>query len=157
MASTRHDLLQPSLAAGSAAARPPYSDTASFVASFFGGPIAALGMFTMSSWRLDRLRRDAPLVLAGLIVYALWFVLWHGQGEASEMLAASLAMLGSNGPALALRLIGLGLFAAGAALHRRERRSAELFGLARPKPWLVVVAWIVVGNVADAFALGRLP
>jgi lysylphosphatidylglycerol synthetase-like protein (DUF2156 family) len=56
--------------------------------------------------------------------------------------------IGGRSMALAERLMALLAFALNAALHRREQRSADLFGLKRPNGWVAGIALIVFGFAA---------
>ena len=142
MSGARPDLLKPSLA-HDAAARPPYSNTAVILAAFFGGPAGALAMFAWNAVRLNRLGRDAAFLVGGFVAYAAW-LLWP-QGDA----ALRASSFGRSGAALAVRVLALAIFVVALVRHRREQRSADLFGLARPSPWLPTIGCIVAGNAVD--------
>ena len=148
MPGTRPDLLKPTLSPDVVVVRPPFADVAVFLAALLGGPVAALGMFGANVGRLDRVPRDAGFLAAGVLVYGFWML--SPYGEASVLLSSYLGdMLGTNGRTLMLRLLALSIFVIAMLRHRREQRSADLFALARPSPWLPAIFWIVAGSMID--------
>ena len=140
-------LLRPSLAAG-VGARAPYSVQMGMLASFFGGPFAALAVVLLDAWRLRRLRAEA-LPLALLAVVALGGDLWLLLDPAPSLaLAGWLSMTRAGAVHLALRALSLAVFAAGLALHRQRQRAADLMGLPRPR-----ALWVGLALIAGGFAL----
>jgi len=146
MPSLREDLLSPSLAREAYVARAPYSTTAMLLVSFFGGAPAALAMFGLDTWRLGRMRRDAPWLAIAFAVTLGWaWARWHpGFGDALR------GWLGFSADAVLLRLLGLLIFGLALWRHRSEQRSTDLLGLARPNPWIVGIGLVIAGRLLDA-------
>lgn len=145
------ELLRPSLSPTAAPPRSPYSQQTAFLASFFGGPLAAMAMNVINSWRLGRLPRDAAWLLAG-IAAALGLEAWlivSADGQA--LLRQADALVGRNSLALASRALGLLLFVLGIVMHRREHQAVELMGGTRPNGVLAGIALIIGGTVAEVF------
>lgn len=145
----RPDLLRPSLTPDARINSAPYSLQTGFLSAFFGGPMAAWGMSMLNAWRLGQLRRHAAwLTLMGLAgIGLIWFLTASAAG--AQWLTVAARWLGPNAGHYTERLGALLLFAAGGFLHRREQRSADLFGLQRPNGWIAGVALIVGGYVAS--------
>jgi hypothetical protein len=143
-------LLRPSLVAGAAGVRAPYSLQMGMLASFFGGPFAALAVVLINALRLQRLRAEAlPLALlagAALAVEA-WLLL---DPTPSRALAGLLSTGVSAALRLALRALSLAVFVAGLLLHRQRQRAADLMGLDRPRGFLPGLGLIVGGLVLQA-------
>lgn len=155
----RPDLLRPSLSPSNRIERAPYSLQVGFLSAFFGGPLAAVGMSMLNSWRMGTLQRDAILLGAmGLLGAGLVGLLAVGSAEGAAWLVTLERWFGRNAGSYLERLGGLLLFAGEAALHRREQRAADLFGLPRPNGWIVGIAFIVGGRAGslliDAAVLG---
>ncbi len=150
MADESSALLQPSLQAPRSG-RVPYSVQAQFLIAFFGGPVAALAMAVLNAERLDRVRQDAPWVLALLLLYAglaatLSFTAWG-----TEVMTALRQDFGGRvhtflGRLYALSCVGVAFWA-----HRRSHRARELMGRQAPSPWgpaLVLVSAGFLVNLA---------
>jgi hypothetical protein len=134
---SRDDLLQPSLTADRADATAIYSATAGYVTSFLGGPVAALAFAAVNSRRLGRLRADAPLLIAGLVLFlgAMWWVLtgpYHAE-------------IGNRHLNTGVRGAGLLYFGAIYLLHRRHYRAMEMMGIESPKAWGIGIACVLAG------------
>lgn len=131
MPMNRSELLRPSLTRATPA-RAPYSQQVHFLASFFGGPFAALALAAINGERLGRWRRDAPWVLLGLLVYlALEVALL--QAEAGRALLQQLdGWVGQGAHGLVVRVYALGCFVVFMLRHRREQAACDLVGLPRP-------------------------
>ena len=141
---TREELLQPSLS-NLRIAKAPYSVRTMFVTSFFGGPFAAIAIVAVNSVRLLRWKRDlAPLVLlfaaTGGFFAALQLTPW-GQG----FVAYLTSLVGRSSLSYISRILGLIIFGIGYWLHRKEQRSADFMGLARPNGWIGGLACFVIG------------
>jgi hypothetical protein len=140
-------LLRPSLAAGSGV-RAPYSLQMGMLASFFGGPFAALAVVLLNALRLQRLRAEA-LPLALLVFATLAAELWLLLDPAPSLALAGLLSTGPlNALELALRALSLALFADGLLLHRQHQRAADLMGLQRPRG-----LWVGLGLIAGGLLL----
>lgn len=152
MTMSRDELLRPSLGDADAA-RAPYSVRTTFLTAFFGGPLAALAIIALNSVRLRRWLPDLPVlgvVLVGFIalVLALDRTDWGGSFRAYLY-----GMAGQRALTYFFRLIALGFFGMGYALHRKEQRSADLVGMARPNGWIAGIACGIGGLVVQvAFA-----
>jgi hypothetical protein len=140
-------LLRPSLAAG-VGARAPYSAQMGMLASFFGGPFAALAAVLLNALRLRRLRPEA-LALGALALVMLVADTWLLLDPApTAALAHWLSIRPSNALHLWLRALSLAVFAAGLLLHRQRQRAAELMGLQRPRGF-----WVGLGLIAAGLLL----
>jgi hypothetical protein len=158
MGYTREELLRPSLA-GHALAKAPYSVQTAFLASFFGGPFAAIGILGANAIRLRRWRDFLPLglLLAAVpgLIGALWLTPWGG-----DIRQALTAAAGPLAVSLLSRAIGIAIFVMGYVMHRSEQRGADFMGLRRPNGLLAGLILIVLGMLADAaldLAVGASP
>ena len=149
MPSTREDLLRPSLSRPADVATAPYSSQAAFLTAFFGGPAAAVAMFSINSWRLGRAGRDAAAIALALAAYIGCMVFAQSPDLGLAVKTELLRWLGPGIWTVMLRLIGLAIFLLALLVHRREQRSAELFGLVRPNPWIVGIGLIAFGWACD--------
>lgn len=143
------ELLQPSLSR-TAPRRAPYAQQVHFLTAFFGGPLAAMAFNLLNSHRLERLRRDAPWLVAGLAL-ALGldaFLLLTEPGRA--FVAAAEAVLGRNVLGLAVRVLALGLFVLGLVMHRREHQAADLMGVPRPSGWVLGIGLVLAGSLFES-------
>lgn len=137
-------LLRPSLVAG-AGVRAPYSLQMGMLASFFGGPFAALAVLLLNASRLQRQRAEV-LPLALLVCLTLLLDAWMLLDPAPSQALANLLSTGpDNALRLALRGLSLAVFAAGLLLHRQHQRAADLMGLDRPRGLWVGLGLIVGG------------
>ena len=140
----RDDLLQPSLSIEKIAAAPP-STQAMFLTSFFGGPIAAVMMIAVASFRLRRLVRDLPLLIV-LLGAPIGAFAWLQTSVAAEGIRLWIqSNVGSSGFEFLIRLAGLMCFGIGYWLHAQAHRNSALLGLKAPNGWLVGVPCIVIG------------
>lgn len=146
--SIRHDLLQPSLSDPAAVGAAPYSQQTAMLTAFFGGPLALAVLFAIDARRLGRLGRDAPWIALVVAAYAGWMLFAWTTAAGLSLQVALVEELGRRGPQIVERLIAL--LGAGLAtlLHRKEHRSATLFGLKRPNGWVMGIALIVLGSAA---------
>jgi len=107
----------------------------------------------LNSVRLRRWLPDLPVlgvVLAGFIAFvlALYWTEWGG-----GLRAYLQAIAGERALTYLFRLIALGFFGLGYALHRKEQRSADLIGMARPNGWIGGIACGIGGLIVQvAFA-----
>lgn len=149
------DLLQPSLSARTVR-RPPYSLRAGFLASFFGGPAAALGMAALNAHRAGRLPRDLAWLLPALLAWLLFEAWWAATPSGQQFNEGLQAVLGASGPRYLERGLGLLGFALAYVLHRSEQQAADMMGLERPNGWVAGVALVVAGYVVTWLLKGWL-
>ena len=142
------DLLRPSLSDTGQVAAAPYTQQTSFFSAFFGGPFASAAMLLLNARRLGRLQRDVVWALVIAIAFAAWLVFVYTTPVGHALQVKMAEWVGGRSMALAERLMALLAFAVSAALHRREQRSADLFGLKRPNGWVAGIALIVFGFAA---------
>jgi hypothetical protein len=157
MGLSRDELLRPSLA-DTTIAKAPYSVQTAFLASFFGGPLAAVAIIAINSVRLRRLLRDlAPLAIA-VMAYVAFMLALTGTEWGMAFRASLNGLIGERSVSYLNRLVALVLFGLGYALHRKEQRSADLMGLDRPNGWIagfVCIAGGIVLLLALDAAVGR--
>ena len=152
-----HHLLQPSLSGqGQAPQAAPYTQQAGFLTAFFGGPFALAIIFAINSKRLSRLGRDAAWIALAALGYAAWVWFCQRTPGGQEVQAWLVQELGRRGPDIAERFIALAAYALMALCHRREQRSATLFGLDRPNGLWLGLALIVAGNVLSIILAASL-
>jgi hypothetical protein len=149
---SRPDLLRPSLSDPARLAAAPYSLQAGFFSAFFGGPLASALMLAVNARHLGRLPRDAGWVAVIAAAYIGWLYFAYQTPTGLAFQSALAGVLGSRAMALAERVLALAAFLVGLLLHRREQRSADLFGLKRPNGWVGGLALIAIGFVLT-FAL----
>ncbi|HZF16766.1 MAG TPA: hypothetical protein VE046_12575 [Steroidobacteraceae bacterium] len=141
---SNEDLLRPSLS-GERPAAPIFSTRAQFLTAFFGGGFAALAIGTANSFRLGRLGRDLPVVLA---LAAAYFGYLYSL-VATPLGRSAVAFLGLRPTSVPVRLGGLAVFAILYLLHRTALRSAALTGEPPANPWITAIACMVAGGVID--------
>ena len=103
-----------------------------------------------NSWRLGRLRRDLPLILAITAAAFLVLVELHRAGTLAS-LAAYLGGPPSRNMEIFLRAFGIACFAAIYFLHRGFFRAARVSGVKQRSGWvpgIVAVAAGVAANIA---------
>lgn len=156
MSTSQHDLLKPTLDRSDPASIAPYSVQAMFLVGFFGGPLAALAITGLNSYRLRRFPRDLPWLAAlAVVVIALsWFFFISSAGlPAREWIDEA---MGARGPRLLSRFFALVLVGVGFLMHRREQRNADLLGIKRPNGWIGGTICLIAGGVAFALFLMAL-
>lgn len=154
MPSTPEDLLRPSLSRSADVAAAPYGNQSAMLTAFFGGPIAAVVLFVINTWRLRTLRRDAIWLVVAALTCAGWFVFLHVGTAGSAFKSMLDAWLGSGARTILHRLVALAIFGLAAVRHRGEQRSTDILGMARPNPWGVCIGLIALGWAGDV-ALAR--
>lgn len=145
------DLLKPTL---SGYRQPPalYGSTGFFLSAFIGGPVGAAVYGSVNAWRLGRLAKDLPVIVAIAAAAYLAMLELDRQGVLAQIMAA----LGGRGRNFGIILRGLGLACAGAIyfLHREFYRAATVTGVA-PKPgWVPGIAASLAGIVANMAFVG---
>jgi hypothetical protein len=136
----REHLLTPSLGANAPSAA-PYSTRSSFLVALFGGPLAILLYAALSSWRLRR-PADIPVYAAGL---ALTVALMYAALVDRHLLAGVAAILGKDTIRFLSSALSLGLCGVFYLLHKKQHRSAALFGTKPPSPWIPAIICMVLG------------
>ena len=142
------DLLRPTL---SDTERVPelYGSTGFFLSAFFGGPAGAVIYGGFNSHRLNRLKKDVPLLLlifigAYLLPYALYQQGWLQQ------LAAMAGGRATRNYELILRVLGLLSFGAIYLMHRHFFRAARIVGSDGLSGWRPGIAAVLLGIWANA-------
>ena len=137
----REALLTPSLSSSSKPSTALYSVQSGFLVAFFGGGFAIILYAALNSIRLRR-----PLdALAYVAASALLCALFYAAAISWPPLVTLLDTLGQGSWRYVSRAASLLLFGAFYLLHRKEHRSAELFGLAPLSPWIPAIACMAVG------------
>lgn len=136
----REHLLTPSLASNTPSAA-PYSTRSSFLVALFGGPLAILLYAALNSWRLRR-PADIPVHLAG---FALLVALLYGAIVDRQLVAGVAAILGKDTFRFLSSALSLGLCGVFYLLHKKQHKSAALFDIKRPSPWIPAIACMVIG------------
>lgn len=138
----RESLLSPSL---SAAARAPstalYSVQSGFLVAFFGGGFGIILYSALNSWKLRRPLDALAYVAAAALLTALMAAAVAGWAP----LVSLFTMLGAGSARYFLRALSLLLFGAFYLLHRKQHRSATLFGIASLSPWIPAIVCIALG------------
>ncbi|MDQ1817394.1 hypothetical protein RBA41_29215 [Massilia sp. CCM 9210] len=132
----RESLLTPSLSPSQAPAAILYSVQSSFLLAFFGGPFAIIFYSALSSWKLRR-PLDALMYLPALALSTAFLVAVQA-GYAP--LIALIDAIGSGGARILSRALAMALFGVVYLMHRKQHRSAALFGAKPPAPWIPAIA-----------------
>jgi hypothetical protein len=153
MSTSQNDLLQPTLDSNAPVLMAPYSVQTTFFTGFFGGPLAALGIIGLNSYRLCRLSRDLPslIALGVAVLAATWFIFASPSGL--PVLAWITDLADGSGRRIVTRFLGLLFVGAGYLLHRREQRNANLLDVKRPNGWIGGSICFLVGGVLFALFL----
>ncbi len=150
MPSTLEDLLRPSLSRPADMAAAPYGNQAAMLTAFFGGPIAATGLFAINTWRLGRMSRDAVWLALALALCVGWIAFARSASVGLALKSELTDWLGSGALTIVQRLAALAVFLLALLRHRREQRSTDMLGLVRPRSWRVTIGLIVLGWACDA-------
>ena len=137
----RESLLTPSLSAERTAAPALYSVQSGFLVAFFGGGFAIILYAALNSWKLRRPLDALAYVAATILMLASLAAMVRGW----EPLLRLLEPLGNSAPRYFLRALSLLLFGAFYLLHRKQHRSASLFGIAPSSPWIAAIACGLIG------------
>jgi len=107
--------------------------------------LAAVVLRLLGGFGNTRLPRDAGWIVLIAVGFVAWLAFMH-RTEAGQALHLQMVdAVGRNAMSLAARLIALVACLGGAWLHRREQRSADLFGLVRPRGLGLGVLLILLG------------
>lgn len=137
----KDDLLQPSLSAGDAPGVSIYSTTTGYIASYFGGPLAAAIIALLNSFHLGRLNRDWPFGALALLAVPGYFK-WLQVGGRQQWLSA---VIGQRSIPYVYRLMGVLFFGLAYLLHRRYYRGMALVGVPARPGWVPGIIAIVAG------------
>jgi len=146
--SDREDLLKPSLDGETGPSTTIFSPATGFVSGFLGGPVAAVVVGGVNAYRLGRLSRDFPIVLAAFMcAIGLGMLLWSRGGVAwldKHFLPGATMSL--------VRLAGVVCFGLFYQLHRQHYRNMQIYAFPAPPGWGVGIIAIVFG-VASTVAI----
>lgn len=134
-------LLRPSLAGADQPAPRLYSTQSSFLVAFIGGPAAIVLYSALNSWRL---RRPVDTV-AYIVTLALVVALMLDGDSGGPVFSAFVGYFGTGSERYLWRLLSLAAFGAFYLMHRKQHRSAQLFGDKPPSPWIAGIACIAGG------------
>ncbi|MFB9243593.1 hypothetical protein IV454_28330 [Massilia antarctica] len=137
----RESLLTPSLSPSRAPAAILYSAQSGFLLAFFGGPFAIILYSALNSWKLRR-PLDALAYLPALALSTAFFVaIQAGYAPLISVIDA----IGAGGERILSRALAMALFGVVYLMHRKQHRSAVLFGAKPPAPWIPAIACGVLG------------
>jgi len=130
--------------------KPPslYNSTGFFLSAFFGGPLGAGVYATANSWRLGRLQRDLPVVVAMVAAAFLVLIESYRLGWIRE-LGDFLDMSPMRALGMASRALGLATFGAFYLLHRVYFRAARVSGVTPIAGWKPGIAAVLAGWAAN--------
>jgi hypothetical protein len=149
---SNEELLRPTLADYR---RPPalYNSTGFFLSAFFGGPVGAGLYATANSFRLGRLARDLPVIVAITAAAFLVLIALDGMGVLSR-LDGFLGGSTLRTVQICLRAMGIACFGAIYLLHRGYFRAAQVSGVVPLKGWVPGIAAVAAGLVANVAFIG---
>jgi len=141
------DLLRPTL---SDYRKPPtlYNSTGFFVSAFFGGPVGAGIYAAANSWRLGRLWRDLPIIVA-ITAGAFLALLGLDRMGVLTRLAIFLDLSKSGSMPIFIRTMGILCFGALYLLHRGYFRAARVSGAKSLQGWVPGIVALIVGYAAS--------
>jgi hypothetical protein len=151
----RAALLTPSLASDARERGAPtvelYSARACFLIAFFGGGLAALVMGWINARRLGRLGKDAwVFVVLGIAFIALQASFADAINRASAQSFQWLGLpLEQRDARHISRAAGLLMWGALYARHRPFYRAMAIADVAPKKPWVVGIAIVLLGGLAN--------
>ncbi len=126
-----------------------YGSTGFFLSAFFGGPLGAAIYGGCNSHRLQRLPKDAPVLL--LIVAAAYFLPYvlYQQGWLQQLVAVAGGRAARNYEII-LRALGLLSFGVIYLMHRDFFRASRVAGSAGLPGWLPGIVAVLLGIWANA-------
>lgn len=139
------ELLRPSLSERRGVPMPLYSPGTVMIPAFFGGPIAAAIVFGLNVDRSSRWRRDWWLVLAGVLLFASY-----------PLVYAQLGLLGERSGRILLKAMGLGVACVYLWRHRHLQRAQVLFGVQPPEPWYAGGIATVIGFAISQILIWKI-
>jgi hypothetical protein len=141
------DLLRPTL---SDYRKPPslYNSTGFFVSAFFGGPVGAGIYAAANSWRLGRLWRDLPIIVA-LVAGAFLALIELDRMGVLAGLADYLGYSKSGSIPLFIRAMGIVCFGALYLMHRVYFRAARVSGAKSLQGWVPGILALIAGYTAS--------
>ncbi len=141
------DLLRPTL---SEYRKPPslYNSTGFFLSAFFGGPVGAGLYASANSFRLGRLSRDLPVIIAITAAAFLLLIEFDRMGLLAQL---DDFLDGSRSRNLGIYVRGMGIACFGAIyiMHRGYFRAARVSGMKPLKGWVPGIAAVLAGFAAN--------
>jgi hypothetical protein len=137
----REHLLSPSLSDTRPTVR-LYSPRSSFLLGFFMGPLPLVLYSALNSVRLKRPLDALAYVLATALSAALIYASF--MQPQPEALAWFNAQIGEESMRTVSRILAIVLWGSFYLMHRKEHRTAELFGES-PSPWIPAIACAALG------------
>lgn len=137
----RQSLLTPSLSSKTAPSTALYSVQSAFLVAFFGGAFAIILYSAFNSWKLRRPLDGVAYAAAAALTVLLNYAIATGWAPLTNLFAT----LGEGSPRYLVRAVSLLLFGAFYLLHRKQHRSASLFGIAPLSPWIPAIGCLVAG------------
>lgn len=130
--------------------KPPalYGTTGFFLSAFFGGPVGAALYAIANSWRLGRLSRDLPVIVAITAAACLLLIESDRMGWLRQ-LGAYLDMSPSRSLNICVRVLGMACFSAIYFMHRTFFRAARVSGAERLAGWKPGIAAVLAGYAAN--------
>jgi hypothetical protein len=144
---SNEDLLRPTL---SDYRKPPalYGSTGFFVAAFFGGPVGAGIYAAANSWRLGRLWRDLPVIVALAAGAFLLLIVFNRIGFLDQLDVYLENSKGDSMPML-VRAMGIACFGAIYLMHRGYFRAARVSGANSLQGWVPGIVALVAGYASS--------
>jgi hypothetical protein len=140
----REHLLTPSLS-GQRHSVNLYSPQSSFMVGFFAGPIALILYSALNSYRLKRLADVIAYLGAAIItVMLLYWYLITADGAVAVWLNEE---FGRDATRFLTRFLALLLWGGFYLMHRKYHRSAEVFDVKPPRPWIPALLCAGLGYV----------
>ena len=141
------DLLRPTL---SDYRKPPslYNSTGFFLSAFFGGPVGAGLYAAANTFRLGRLARDLPVIIAITAGAFLLLIELDGMGVLAR-LGSYLGGTKARNLEIYVRAMGIASFGAIYLLHRGYFRAARVSGVTPLKGWIPGIAAVLAGYAAN--------
>lgn len=146
------DLLRPTL---SDYRKPPslYNSTGFFLSAFFGGPVGAGVYAAANTFRLGRLSRDLPIIIA---IMAAAFLVLIELDRMGVLVQIGSYLGGSRARNLEIyvRAMGIASFGAIYLLHRGYFRAARVSGVTPLPGWVPGIAAVLVGYFSNIAFIG---
>lgn len=132
-----------------------YSVRSSFLVAFFGGPIAQILYSTLNSYRLKR-PQDSLFYLGAIVLSCLLFY-FQIEGGLAVLTPLVDGLLDENHITRNLpRLLALLIWGGAYLLHRNFHRSAQLFNMPAPNPWIPALLCMGVGYLLSTVIFSAL-
>ncbi len=137
------DLLKPTLSSDESGIA-IYSTQANILVAFFGGPLAIILFSALNSRHLNRLKKDWPAFLVGIVatIGMLIYLMSVPDGvDIKEWVAQQ--KRDSLFYKYGMRILALSLWAVYYYLHRQYHKAMSIFGIDPLSPWKMAVACIL--------------